>query len=225
MKLYKTSKVVLAFKNNPENFLNGLTANTLTSPRNAFVDVHGKIIATFDQVKIADNEFWIAIEEKFLSTLLGHVEKFAKLSKVEIEKKDLKVYFDLNNGFKPQADEKVISQRQGQLILTEKELPSTVPSEEFTLFRLQNNIPVQGMDYGHEFLLNVDDQEYVSFTKGCFLGQELLAKVHNRSRPSKKLIVEWEDDCAENQRQAMTSKVKDPQTGRIKGFIFADNHA
>ena len=56
-------------------------------------------------------------------------------------------------------------------------------------------------------LLNVADEAWVSYTKGCYLGQEIVARVHFRSKPPKKLVVrsEGEADTA-----LLTSKVKDP---------------
>ena len=144
------------------------------------------------------------------------------MSKANLQEKNLKVYFDLDNTYIRGPQEWVIPQRQGQLIVSFKDLENTVSEEEFRLFRLQNNLPVHGIDYQNEMLLNVDDQEYVSFTKGCFLGQEPVAKVHNRSRPTWKLVVKYEDDISE-QKQEMTSKMIDPKTKKIFGFAFVKN--
>ena len=104
-------------------------------------------------------------------------------------------------------------------------MPAQVSDEEFTLFRLQNNIPLQGVDYTDEFLLNVSEDEFVSFAKGCFLGQEPISKVHNRSRPAWKLVVRYEDECGAQEKQKMTSTVVDPKTHRRTGFIFVPNKA
>ena len=227
MKIYELNKAVLSVANNPSPFLNGLTANTLDKPKNAFLDVHGKIIATFDQLRINDDEFFIVIERPFVEAVYKHLERFAKLNKVVIQEKDLKVYFDLDGSyslsFGGDNKEFVIPQKVGRLIVSPKNLESTISEEEFTLFRLQNNIPIHGVDFQNEMLLNVNEQEYISFTKGCFLGQELVAKVHNRSKPTWKLMVKYEDDSAQEQRQDMTSRMRDPGTNRIFGFAFVKN--
>ena len=248
MKIYKLNKAVISIRNNPSQFLNGLTANTLDKPKNAFLDVHGKIIATFDQLKINDDEFFIVLERPLAETVLKHLDRFAKLNKVVIQEKDLKVYFDLDGTYKnfnfrhseersdeesqrkeilrfAQNDERefLIPQKCGQLVISPKDLENTISEEEFTLFRLRNNIPIHGIDYQNEMLLNVDEHEYISFTKGCFLGQELVAKVHNRSKPTWKLVVKYEDDRSREQRQEMTSRMMDPATNRIFGFAFVKN--
>ena len=82
-----------------------------------------------------------------------------------------------------------------------------------------------GIDYqADDFILNIDEHTFISYTKGCFLGQEPVAKVHNRSKPTKKLIVKSQEDCTTEEKEKMTSKVKDPQTGSIKGFVFVKNN-
>lgn len=223
MKIYKLNKVVLSIANHPTQFLNGLTSNTLDKPKNAFLDVHGKIIATFDQLRVSEDEFFILIERPFIEAVLKHLERFAKLSKVVIQEKDFKVYFDVDGIYKASGEESVIPQKCGQLVVSRKDLENTISEEEFTLFRLRNNMPVHGIDYQNEMLLNVDEHECVSFTKGCFLGQELVAKVHNRSKPTWTLMVKYEDDHSREQRQETTSRMLDPETNRIFGFAFVKN--
>jgi folate-binding protein YgfZ len=97
-----------------------------------------------------------------------------------------------------------------------------VSEEEFRLFRLQNDLPLQELDYQQEMLLNVG-QDLVSFTKGCFLGQEVLARVHHKSKPPYKLVVRKESELPEDLKSKMTSKTKDPKTGDILGFVFVKN--
>ena len=223
MELYLTNKAVLSFKNSPLPFLNGLTSNTLDAAQNAFLNIHGKIIATFDQVKIDDEEFWIVTEQDRVETVLGHLDRYAKLSGVKMEKLDKKVYFDLDGDLPLGPQDVTIPQKKGRLILTEQSLESNVAGEEFTLFRLKNNIPLQGMDYTDDFLLNIGEVDHVSFTKGCFLGQEPIAKVHNRSKPTWKLLAKSEEECTEDEKQKMTSKIFNPDLGKVVGFVFVKN--
>ena len=222
MSFFKTNKKVLTVSPHPEKFLNGLTSNSLDKPQNAFVNLHGRIIATFDQFKVNDELFLLVIEADFVSGVLAHVERFAKLSKVEIKPQGLAVYFDLAGDYKPGEGEYTLPQKAGRLVLTTKTLPA-VSESEFTLFRLKNDIPLLGVDYKDEMLLNVSEVNHVSFTKGCFLGQEPIAKVHHRSRPTWKLGAKFEDECTDEEKSKMTSKTTDPATGKVLGFVFVKN--
>ena len=113
MKLYPLStKAVLAIRNNAALFLNGLTSNTPDKPRNAFVNIHGRIVATFDQYRVRDDEFVIAVERAFVEPLLAHLEKYVRLSGVRVEKLDRYVYFDL--------EETSVSVPAGTLAISQK---------------------------------------------------------------------------------------------------------
>ena len=222
LELYKLNKTVLSIQNNAAQFLSGLTSNTFDKSKNAFLSVHGRIVATFDQIRVADDHFLIVLERPFLDGVFTHVERFVKLSRVSITTEDDRVYFDLEGSYQATQGEFVIPQRKGRLVITPQDLAPTVSDEEFTLFRLKHNIPIHGVDYNDEMILNVNDDEYVSYTKGCFLGQEPVAKVHNRSKPTWKLVVKYEDDHSVEQRQEMTSRMIDPETKKVFDFVTSD---
>lgn len=221
MELYKLNKLSLSIKS--LDLLDQLTTNTLDKHKNAFLDRVGKIVVTFDQIKIKDDEVLVLIEKQFLDKLMNHLDKFLKLSKTKIEKKDYNIYFDLDNDYKPDKEEFIIPQKLGKLIITKKDLQSNISNEEFTSFRLKNNIPIQGIDYNDEMLLNVNEEDFASFTKGCFLGQEIIARVHNLAKPPRKLVVKSENELNQEQLKIMTSKIKDKETGKLIGFIFVNN--
>jgi len=220
MKLYPLDKKVLILKGNPEQFLNGLTSNTLDVSSNAFLNMHGRIIATFDQLRLSENEFLLVIAAKAESALKSHVERYLKINRSTLEDTNFKVYFDVEGSAQVMQGDYLITQSHGCLIITRKDYPAMIAENEFTLFRLQHHIPLHGVDYHDEMLLNVHEHDYVSYTKGCFLGQEMVAKVHNRSKPSWALKVKYQDELPMAEQSKMTSAVLDPQTNRVFGFIF-----
>ena len=223
MAIYKLDKMVVSVKGNAEKFLQGLTSNTLDAPRNAFVNLHGRIIATFDQIAAGPDEFLLVIAPSAWEPLKAHTERYAKLSKTIIAPTTLNVYFDLTGDHLLSDGEYAVPQSAGRIIVTARVLPSDVSAEAFTLFRLQNNIPLHGIDYQDDFILNVHEHDFVSYAKGCFLGQEPVAKVHNRSKPTWQLAVRFEDALTEEEQGKMTSKISDPKGGRTLGFVFVKN--
>ena len=186
------------------------------------MDIRGRIIAVFDQVKINEDEFWVVLENEFVDKLLGHLDRYVKLSGVDIRRLDKYVYF-VQESHRREDGKSVIPQKMGNLVIADKLAEAIPPDDAFTLMRLRHLMPVQGVDFTDEFVLNVDPAEYVSFTKGCFLGQEPVSKVHNRSRPTWRLVVQYEDECNDESRGKMTSKVLDPDTKRVLGFTFIRN--
>lgn len=223
MRLYKLDKIVIRVHGNAEKFLNGLTSNTLDAPQNAFLNLHGRIIAAFDQLRAGEDEFLLVISPAAWEPLKAHTERYARLSHTTFEPVPLNVCFDLDADVPIQPGDHAIPQKAGRLIITSRDLPSTISSSEFTLFRLQYQLPVHGTDYTNDMVLNVHEHDLVSYTKGCFLGQEPVAKVHNRSRPTWKLAVRYADEVSIEERAKMTSQATDPKTGRTKGFVFVRN--
>jgi folate-binding protein YgfZ len=209
LRLYKLNDTVLSIKGNAAGFLNGITSNTLDAPMNVFLNQHGRIIAVVRQQKISDDEFLISVPSMVVDDLLKHLERYMKLSRVKISPSAQSAFIDLDTA---------------QTVWDPVPHANSVSDEEFTLFRLDHKIPLMGIDYqADEFILNVDEYEYVSYTKGCFLGQEPVAKVHNRAQPSRRLIVQFADQCSPQEAVKMTSKAVDPASGRLKGFVFVSN--
>ena len=174
MKLYSCDKTVIRFFPEGAAFLKGYTTNTAEAPRNAFVDIQGKIVAVFDQFKKSQDEVWAVVETPFVERLMNHLKKYLFLSQTRAEILPKKVYWNIENK---------------QLILSDETLKTNVSEHEFKAFRLKNKIPLQGVDFDEEMILNLDDESLVSYTKGCYLGQEIVARVHYRSKPPKKLVV------------------------------------
>ena len=209
MLLYRLPDTVLSINGNASAFLNGITSNALEAPLNAFLNQHGRIIATIRQQKISEDEFLISVPEIAADNLLKHLDRYVKLSHVSIVPSGKVSFIDLDTF---------------QTGWASPPLADSISEEAFTLFRLNYHIPLMGIDYqADEFILNVHEYDYVSYTKGCFLGQEPVAKVHNRAQPSRKLIVALEDQYPSGEVARMTSKVLDPVSGRLKGFLFVSN--
>lgn len=171
MDFYETRKIVVEITGNYEKFMQGVSSNTLEAKKNAFLDKFGRIIVTFDQIKHSD-KLWIIIEPQFYERMIEHLKPYRKLSKIKIAKLDKFVFYQLNNK---------------ELCVFDVKQENRVSEEEFNKWRLKNKIYIQGVDYDREMVLNVSE-DFVSFSKGCYLGQEIVAKVKYKGKPPKKLV-------------------------------------
>ena len=150
-----------------------------------------------------------------------HLFKYLYLTDTKVEPvEDIHIYWDLDREAQAQEGDVFIPQRAGRLWLTSSSAEADVTRDEMTKFRILNEIPWQGVDFDEEMILCVTDEEFVSYLKGCYLGQEVVARVHYRGRPPKKLVVKMLRDCTVEQRKAMTSRMTHPATGEITGFVF-----
>lgn len=225
MKRYPLDSVALVLKNNVQKFMKGMASNTLDQPLNAFVDLAGKIIATFPIQEISADEYLCVVARDVLDEVMTHVQKYGRLSKTMASPLDSYVYFEMD-GAESVSDAEGdyrLAYGDGVMLVSEAALETTATEDEFNRFRLKHHIPLHTIDYHNEMLLNVSEESFVSFDKGCFLGQEVLARVHYKAKPPRKLSVANVSDCNEKEQGRMTSVVKDLDTGESKGFIFVKN--
>jgi len=215
MKIYKLKKIVLSIFQKDSKLLKDISSNKLDKQKNAFLDRYAKIIVTFDQLQINQDKVLIIIDEIFHERLLNYLAPLLKLSKAILEKTDYNVYYDLDSSYKQNKEEFIIKQKQGKLIITKDNLPVNVLEQEFTLFRVKNNIPFQGTDFDKEMVLNVSS-DFISLTKGCFPGQEIVARVSNLAKPPRKL-------SQSSDKENLTSRVYDQETKKYIGFVFLPN--
>ncbi|HLC63166.1 MAG TPA: hypothetical protein VJJ21_02505 [Candidatus Nanoarchaeia archaeon] len=171
-----------------EKFLNSLTTNELDKPVNAFLDKLGKLIVLVYQLKKKD-AIYLSIPNKYEQQLNQHLQPYLRLSKVKMEKTNLKAVHIVPEKEEEEIGTLIIQQNIGYITLLEnvdqlKHLKE-VSEEEYKKIRLENNLPSQGIDFNNEMFLEVNIPEAISYTKGCYLGQEIIARVHHKSKPSK----------------------------------------
>ena len=196
---------------NAEKLLNGITSNELSKPKNAFLDRFGKLIILFDQ-KLSNGVMFIVFENRFEQLFLDHINIYAKLTKSAVEKINEHVVHVLDGN----EEGIVFPQNAGHLQLTKMRPENEMSEEEYTLLRLENNIPVQGIDFGHEMFLDTGI-DAVSFAKGCFLGQEVMERV-DRSKPQRKIVRILYDTIPEN------ATVKGEAVGKITSSAFSKKY-
>ncbi|MBO0860274.1 MAG: aminomethyltransferase family protein [Chloracidobacterium sp.] len=58
----------------------------------------------------------------------------------------------------------------------------------FEIARIEAGVPREGVDAGEDYIILESELESaVSYTKGCYLGQEIIARIHWRGEPAKRL--------------------------------------
>jgi folate-binding protein YgfZ len=216
---FLADKSVLRFRPAAARFLKDYTTNSLDASENAFVDIQGRIVAVFAQRALSEDDVVAVVGTAFVERLKKHLSKYLPLFDTKIEDAPYRVYHDLDSSHIPKAGEITIPRKKGEYVLTQENYPSTVSDEEYKLFRLRNGMPEQGEDFDETMLLNISE-DAVSYTKGCYLGQEIIARVHYKGKPPKSLVIKRESECSPDERLHMTSRAKDPASGDIFGFVF-----
>ncbi len=221
MRLYRCDqKIVLSFHNQGAAFMKDYSTNFPKAPRSAFIDTKGRIVAAFDQHKVNDDEVWAVMERGVVERLKAHLFKYLYITDTKAEPlENIHVYWDLDGDGEGKSEDVFIPQKAGRLWLTTSVLKADISDAEMTKFRVVNEIPQQCVDFNEEMVLCVDE-ELVSHLKGCYLGQEVVARVHYKGRPPKRLVVKELRDCSPEQCRAMTSRTILPSSGEEAGFVF-----
>ncbi|HLC36808.1 MAG TPA: hypothetical protein VJK05_04355 [archaeon] len=189
-KLKLLEKSIARITGNAFNTLNSIASNEVaTGKPNAFLESNGKLVLFFDLFIESNESIYLVFEKKFLERALSFFKKYLLISKCKFELLDWKTFFSVS-GENIQGKHLKIPCREGFLIIGENPLieGKEFSEKEFNLFRVENNISVQGIDFDQEMFLNLNYKEAVSFSKGCFIGQEVMARVNNLSKPPKKLV-------------------------------------
>ena len=197
--------IVMKISGNAEKLFNGIASNTNEKARNAFLDVYGKIAVVFYQ-KFSGNEVIIAFNKKFRERLEKHLANFLKLNKSKMEETGMKAFLvtsgiresgkikGIKAGAEKRGIEKIggikIPEKNSFILLAESkpEGMQEMSEKEFERFRLENGISMQGKEFDSEMIMNTDWDDAVSFSKGCFLGQEIVARITQRGKPPKRLV-------------------------------------
>jgi folate-binding protein YgfZ len=174
---------VLELRDPSNTIISGLTTNTIDASVNSFIDRFGKIVVVFVQKKKEDDVQFI-LPTQFVGRLRAHLKKYLSIAKAELINIDKNCTFCIAK----QCGDSSISFRQSHIHITDTPISSTMTEEEFTCFRIENDISLQGVDFDQEMILNTNWRDVVSFTKGCFLGQEIVARVQNLGKPPKRLV-------------------------------------
>ena len=181
----KLDKTVLKITGEVKKLIFDISTNEAVNGKNALIDRFGKLIVLFDQAFV-DDYVYLIFEKEFNQRFYDFTHNLIKLSECKIEVSKLKVFhvFTDEEHFSVSSEEEPkgikIKQRIGYLLLSEK-TPNLneLDDEEYMQILVENNISRQGIDFDREMLLNLNWDEIVSFTKGCYIGQEIMARAHN----------------------------------------------
>lgn len=219
MRLYRMDAEVLQLAPAADRFLQAYTTQDAAAPRGAFIDVKGRAVAVYDHVRIDAERSVLVVARNVRDRLQQHLKTYLFLTGSELKVLPHAVYWNLDEATLKNA-EWTIPRAVGAMCLSTQSIAATVGEEEFSLYRWSHRLALQGVDYDDPMLLNLNDPELVSFSKGCYLGQEIMARVHYRGKPPLRLTAVRESDCPVELRPTLTSRVRDAVTGEVRGFVF-----
>jgi folate-binding protein YgfZ len=222
-------------------FLDGLISNDVKTLEDggqmlaAFPDAKGRLIAV-SRVTRQGDRFLFETEETTRQKIFDSLTRFTMAGDFFVEDlsgmyRFIKVFdrsfipitppfteFDTNVGTDYLVHREDAADFLGEL----KYLDATLISEDlFEVLRIEGGIPKYGVDMDETTIvpeLGLDG--LISYDKGCYIGQEIIARIHFRGRVAKKLTgVAWPKDLAASGNFLPNSKELTTSDGKNAGRI------
>ena len=181
----------------------------------SFCNVQGRVIASaFIQGR--NDQYDLILSSEIIDDLENHIKRYVLRSKVVIEQSIEKTFgsykSDVNEDSKEYGSLKNDPERV--LILSTqapKSIDNFITSEEWIRCDIENKIAIIDKESSEKFIpqmLNLDILDAVSFSKGCYTGQEVVARVQHRGKVKKRMykINIKETDSVDPHTQIMAQK-------------------
>jgi len=178
--------------NDAESFLQGQFSNDVKKIAensiqvNAYCQHQGKIIGLLWVFKKEDN-FYISLPSEVSKSIVARLNMFKLMSEINIE--------DVTNVFNQYGtidDGKSLKITNNLGLLVSEQTVDASPETSFwKLECIKNNLPEIYLSNQEKFIpqmLNLDIDDFgVSFTKGCYPGQEVVARMHYLGKAKRRL--------------------------------------
>lgn len=167
-------------------------ANTLT----AHCDPKGKMNSIFRLLKVSAEQFFFLIKKDLLPSALDDLKKYAVFSKVSFELRDWQIVGVIGEKcgkIQPHFTLEIDEQRS--ILLNETPLAITFNADEeiWDAADIQTGLPNLSAQTQNEFIpqaLNLQAiEQAISFTKGCYIGQETVARAKYRGANKRAMFI------------------------------------
>jgi tRNA-modifying protein YgfZ len=160
-----------------------------------------RVIAPLRVVRRADDEYLLSTEPELGERVRTELVRARFAAKAEIEPEQHEAWFVLD----------------GHEVLDERPAGDEVGNEEYERWRIAAGIPRWGAEIDDRVLPAEAglDETHVSFTKGCYPGQEPIARQHHRGKVNRRLRVLE----VESARSGDEIRVADKVVGRVTSAV------
>ncbi len=216
-------------------FLNGLITNDVAKLEEnaqmlaAFPDAKGRLIAVVRVLRKGD-KFLFETEAVTHEKVFNNLFRFTFAGDFFVEDLSEKFnYFSITN-YKLQitdsinfGDDVFVPKEKSEEFLNELKDAIEITDELYEVLRIEQGIPLYGVDIDETTIVpEIGLPEIISYNKGCYIGQEIIARIHFRGHIAKQLtgiLVESGEWRVESERELKSPEGKN--AGRITSVTFS----
>ncbi len=194
----------------------------------AYCNLKGRVIALFNIMQV-DHDYYLIMPKDIIPTLLEKLQKFAAFSKAELVdvSDEWFVYCYIDSppvvGVALHATRMPIG--HGLIVIStdqSQEFQNEATLLDWQKYLIANKIPTIALEQSEKFLphyINLIDLKAVSFDKGCFVGQEVIARMHYRGKLKKQLESHVIEGEIPNDIGEVVNHVRDAEKAYVLSII------
>ena len=161
----------------------------------SFCNVQGRVIASAF-IQSEGDHYDLILSSELVEDLCNHLQRYILRSKVEIQQSEKQVYAIFSKDIvNDQELFKMLSNNPERMLALTNEVPESIEnfitSEEWIDHDIKEMIPIINKESSEKFIpqmLNLDILNAVSFSKGCYTGQEVVARVQHRGKIKQRMF-------------------------------------
>ena len=161
----------------------------------SFCNVQGRVIAS-SFIQERNDQYDLILSSEIIDELENHLQRYILRSKVLIEQSDEKTFGAYKSDINEDSKECRSLKNDPKRVLTlSSQVPESIDnfitSEEWIRCDIENSIAIINKESTEKFIpqmLNLDILEAVSFSKGCYTGQEVVARVQHRGKIKQRMF-------------------------------------
>lgn len=171
---------------NDENAVGGLYCNR-----------QGRIICNFYLMKQPNDAYLMIVHGSLVDKTIETLKHYGLFSKVEFAHKEWRIGYQLNQNqsvnhlkMTDETEKTTLYTHAFKITIHKQDKPLDENQELFETWCISNNIPTIKQDNSESFLphrLQFHETDFISFNKGCYIGQEIIARMHYKSEHKHRL--------------------------------------
>ena len=178
-----------------------------------------RIVAPLRVVREGPEAFLLITEAALAETVASTLLRARFAAKCEIQLEPYRGYLQLGAGEGIRNEDYGVDAFE---TWNEDEREAADPDEQLERLRIEAGTPVWGRELD-ETILPAEaglDETHVSFTKGCYPGQEPIARLHYRGRPNRRLAVLEVENAAPGDEIVLGEKAVGRVTSAVPGVAL-----
>ena len=161
----------------------------------SFCNVQGRVIASAF-IQCEGDRYDLILSSELVEDLFNHLHRYILRSKVEIQQSEKLVYAIFSKDIvNDQELFKMVANDPKRMLALADKVPQSIEnfitSEEWIEHDIKEMIPIINKVSSEKFIpqmLNLDILNAVSFSKGCYTGQEVVARVQHRGKIKQRMF-------------------------------------